>query len=190
MVEIIVIIIVIGLLMAIAIPNFQRQVEKSRYSEAYTILGSIFDDAQVYLVERGNLGGFDIDPDLKAPNSSHYFYYSVDGNIATAKRCTGTQAGKQPNATGNPEPITIDLLSGATSASWAAGPPAPVGAPAQPQGGGPQGGGAANFQDTGNTTQDAEAYTIYTDDAGDEYVDVNRDGQHDEGDPLLVDYGQ
>ncbi|MEW5758113.1 MAG: prepilin-type N-terminal cleavage/methylation domain-containing protein [Candidatus Omnitrophota bacterium] len=119
LIELVVVIIVIGLLVTIALPRYQIQLEKGRAAEAYQMLGSIRDDAQVYLVKHGNLTGFDVEAELKQCNSGHYFFYRIVANragqnLAVAYRCSRNASGKQPNW---PEEykINIDLATGALS---------------------------------------------------------------------------
>jgi len=58
LIELMIVVAIIGILAAIAIPNFLRYQAKSRQSEAKTNLGAIFVAETAYLSEQGRYGSF------------------------------------------------------------------------------------------------------------------------------------
>ncbi len=54
LIEMLVVVLIIGILAAIALPQYQKSVEKSKASQALTLLQSIYQSAQVYRLTTGN----------------------------------------------------------------------------------------------------------------------------------------
>ncbi len=108
LIEIIIVIIIVGILAAIGLIQYEKTVEKTRRSEAKTIIGTMRSIVMSYYLENGTastMGNNDVnigtasDQIPSACRSSHYFYYSAGfstGTYATlqAHRCTGS--GKSP----------------------------------------------------------------------------------------------
>jgi len=104
LIELLVVIIILAILASLAIAQYTKIVEKSRASEARTVLGSLRTAQRAYYLERGsylataNLSYLGIDAPTTCA-TTHYFQYTCDTNgTCTATRCTGTQ-GKQPGVT-------------------------------------------------------------------------------------------
>ena len=114
LVELLIVVIIIGILATIAMPQYQRFVERSRQAEANTILGSIRNAEEVYRIDHdsyiaalpGNAGDDDLMNVLPADDSDeHYFTYEVTAAgtgaaatfLAIAERNVDAEDGKEPN---------------------------------------------------------------------------------------------
>lgn len=53
LIELLVVVLIIGILAAVALPQYQRAVEKSRATEAFTYLDAIYKSTQLCLLEKG-----------------------------------------------------------------------------------------------------------------------------------------
>lgn len=74
--ELMVVILIMGILSAIAIPSFANQARRAKEAEARTTVGSINRAQQLYYVENSQFGSLE-DLDLKLSNSRNYTYSSV-----------------------------------------------------------------------------------------------------------------
>ena len=83
LIELLVVVLIIGILAAIALPQYEKAVEKSRVSEAKIMLSSMYKAAIVYGLEGGQVGALTV-PDLEIiPNGSstkNFGYYLEDLN--------------------------------------------------------------------------------------------------------------
>jgi len=118
LVELMIVVAIIGILAAIAIPQYQSFTKKSKASEAKVILDAIVTSEIAYFAEQdeyttslSNLGS----PELGA----HYYSYAVSGVNATAFTATAT-----PNATGTTAGLTsnwvISMSGGVKSTTYPA----------------------------------------------------------------------
>lgn len=103
--ELMVVVIIIGILAAFAIPQYTKTVERSHQSEAITNLGIIrgaqlryFAEYDTYTAVSGNL-------DIDFPSGAKYFDYSVVG-ASPASLATATRNGTENNNYG---PYTIRI---------------------------------------------------------------------------------
>lgn len=76
LIELMIVVAIIGILAAIAIPNFLRYQAKSRQSEAKTNLGAIFVAETAYLSEQGRYGSFNEIGYALAGSTNRYTYRS------------------------------------------------------------------------------------------------------------------
>ncbi len=95
--ELLIVVIIIGILVTLALPGFQRSMEVSRQAEARAILGNIYQAERAYYAER------DIYTDASPannqlitaipPNGSteHYFQYAVTGSSVSGFTGTATR---------------------------------------------------------------------------------------------------
>lgn len=85
LIELMIVVAIIGILAAIAIPNFLRYQAKSRQSEAKTNLGAIFVAETAYLSENSRYGSFSEIGYALAGNTNRYTYRSplLGGNAAS-----------------------------------------------------------------------------------------------------------
>jgi len=86
LIELMIVVAIIGILAAIAIPNFLRFQAKSRQSEAKTNLGGIFTAQTAYLGEHNRYGTFSEIAWAPIGTSQRYTYYSgaTPGNPPTS----------------------------------------------------------------------------------------------------------
>ena len=85
LIELMIVVAIIGILAAIAIPNFLRYQAKSRQSEAKTNLGAIFVAETAYLSEQSRYGSFSEIGYALAGTTNRYTYRSpaIGGNGAS-----------------------------------------------------------------------------------------------------------
>ena len=86
LIELMIVVAIIGILAAIAIPNFLRYQAKSRQSEAKTNLGAIFVAETAYLSENSVYGSFNQIGYALAGTTNRYTYRSpaIGGNAASS----------------------------------------------------------------------------------------------------------
>ena len=89
LIELLVVVLIIGILAAIAVPQYNKAVEKARLAEAFTIGKHLKDAEEVFLMANGRytdsfeeLGidlpsGYYIDENTGEMNAPRYFYYSL-----------------------------------------------------------------------------------------------------------------
>lgn len=83
LIELMIVVAIIGILAAIAIPNFLRYQAKSRQAEARTNLGGIFVGETSYFGEQSRYGDFtEIGFALAGASSNRYTYRSGAGGVA------------------------------------------------------------------------------------------------------------
>ena len=106
--ELLVVVIIIGILATLALPQFPRVMESARQAEARNILGQIYQAEKMYYAEHDTYS--DADPTANPlvagmpadASTEHYFTYDVTGASATAfsanaTRKTTGETGKTPN---------------------------------------------------------------------------------------------
>jgi prepilin-type N-terminal cleavage/methylation domain-containing protein len=81
LIELLVVVLIIGILAAVALPQYQKAVEKSRAQEAFTVLKSLWQANEVYFMANGTYA-----PDLASLDvpisNSNLFNYMVSGEEA------------------------------------------------------------------------------------------------------------
>ena len=82
LIELLVVVLIIGILAAVALPQYTWAVEKSRASEALAVLKTFRDAEEVYYMANGSYADNPEDLDVKVPQSK-YFNYAVT-NISVA----------------------------------------------------------------------------------------------------------
>ena len=53
LIELLVVVLIIGILAAVALPQYQKAVEKSRAVQAIALLNTVYEQASIYYVENG-----------------------------------------------------------------------------------------------------------------------------------------
>ena len=102
LIELLVVVLIIGILSAIALPQYTTAVEKSRATEAVTLMGTLRYAAERYRLQTGQFPGQQLDVlDIELPNVSgttsttKNFSISATGTtgvyVITATRSSGTQ---------------------------------------------------------------------------------------------------
>ena len=70
LIELLVVVLIIGILAAIALPQYKKATEKAKAAQALTLLRSFYQSAQGYLLLNGQWPYFVKDLDLETPNSA------------------------------------------------------------------------------------------------------------------------
>lgn len=116
--ELLVVVIIIGILATLAVPQFPRVMESARQAEARAILGQIYQAERLYYVEHdtyavatpaANPLTAGIPPDA---STEHYFTYTVTAAAATTFDVTATRktaAGTTGRAPAWPTAYTITI---------------------------------------------------------------------------------
>ena len=103
LVELMIVIVIVGILSAVALPNFLNQTKKAAATEATTQVSSIFKQAHTYVLEKGALGTVD---------ASCATYAGTLTTIAQGANfeyvCGGTQDAFTVTATGNADNNNTD----------------------------------------------------------------------------------
>ncbi len=124
LIELMIVVAIIGILAAIAIPNFLRYQAKSRQSEAKTNLGAIFVAETAYLSENSRYGSFAEIGYALAGTTNRYTYRSpVNGGAAGSGGTIYPAANYDQISCGAPAPCTpaLDNTVVPSLASTAAG---------------------------------------------------------------------
>lgn len=93
LVELLIVVVIIGVLAAIAIPAYGNYVTRSRLSEAFTGLGTIQTSAEEYWSNNHTYAGLDTATPSRMPPNSVNFIFSLN-NTATASSYTATATGQ------------------------------------------------------------------------------------------------
>ncbi len=126
--ELLVVVIIIGILATLALPQFPRVMESARQAEARNMLGQIYQAEKLYYSERNTYTaatpGSDplvagIPPDA---DPEHYFTYAVASGGATVFIATATRKTTAPSANRPGWPVaytmTIDQTSTYTTSNF------------------------------------------------------------------------
>ena len=76
LIELLVVVLIIGILTAVAVPQYQKAVARARAAEAITVLKAITDAQEVYYLAHGEYTDNLEDLDVSAPADGTYFTYS------------------------------------------------------------------------------------------------------------------
>ncbi len=96
LVELMIVIVIVGILSAIALPNFLNQTKKAAATEAKQQVSSIFKQAHTYVLEKGSLGTVDSDCSDYAGTLT-----TVAEGAGYTYVCGGTQTAFTVTATGD-----------------------------------------------------------------------------------------
>src|SRR5512143_2731913 len=80
LIELMIVVAIIGILAAIAIPNFLKYQAKSKQSEAKTNLKGIFTSETSYFSEANKYGAFDTVNFALTGNTAKVYHFTVDGS--------------------------------------------------------------------------------------------------------------
>ena len=82
LIELLVVVLIIGILAAVAVPQYKKAVEKSRAAEAFTLMKSLEDAAAVYYLANGSYENMDLDSlDVTVnPDIIQNFYLAFGGD--------------------------------------------------------------------------------------------------------------
>ncbi len=104
LVELMIVIVIVGILAAVALPNFLGQTKKAAATEATQNVSAIFKQATAYNLENGSLGTIDTTCATYAGTQSGKFIYTCAGPQATF---TVTAKGITTNS--NTKDVTVTL---------------------------------------------------------------------------------
>ena len=98
LIELMVVIVIMGILAAVAVPKLFAQIDKSKASEVGPAAGSYVHDQDAYVVDQATLGSFKL-IGWEAPTSNYFTYTSsLDGtSTGDAATWTATKKDKGPN---------------------------------------------------------------------------------------------
>ncbi len=86
LIELLVVVLIIGILAAVAVPQYQKAVARAHAVEAITILKAITDAQEVYYLAHGEYTENLENLDISAPAEGTYFTYACDSrNVFTCK---------------------------------------------------------------------------------------------------------
>jgi len=95
LIELLVVVLIIGILAAVALPQYTRAVEKARFSEALVTIKSMLDTYEIYILENGwPTSEVDMADNLELPgasgieyNTKYYTFYDL---FCTSSGCNIT----------------------------------------------------------------------------------------------------
>ena len=105
LIELLVVVLIIGILAAVAMPQYQKAVEKSRLAEALTNIDTVVKNVQLIVLEKGtgdssvwtdhenwpiDLSGGEWGDDNITYTTKNFFYETDDGAVIGVTRCSGT----------------------------------------------------------------------------------------------------
>ena len=105
LIELLVVVLIIGILSAVALPQYQKTVLKSRAAEAWSNLGTLKKAGTAYCLENANYSGPLTNDDLTIEvNDSKYFDYNL------LVKCWATPAAEvEPTATYKPNSTKLAI---------------------------------------------------------------------------------
>ena len=75
LIELLVVVLIIGILSAIALPQYQKSVEKARAAEAFSTLKTLYNAQEVFYLSNGHYATDFAELDIQAPNSNFFDYH-------------------------------------------------------------------------------------------------------------------
>ena len=115
LIELLVVVLIIGILAAIALPQYFKAVEKSRIAEANTVMGSVNHAEAIYLMTHPDTftNSFaNLDVDLPGASGSGYttdnFTYTLTGSTSATARIEANRNGSKYDYT-----LSIGFMDGA-----------------------------------------------------------------------------
>ena len=118
LIELLVVVLIIGILAAIALPQYFKAVEKSRAAEAFTVMGSVNHAQAVYHMAHPDAATAftanfsDLDVDLPGASGSGYttdnFTYTLTGSTSATARIEANRNGSKYDYT-----LSIGFMDGA-----------------------------------------------------------------------------
>ena len=100
LVELMIVIVIVGILSAVALPNFLNQTKKAAATEAKQQASNIFKQAHAYVLENGSIGTSDSATVAQACNVYAGTLTTTDQGAKFTYACTGSQTAFVVTATG------------------------------------------------------------------------------------------
>lgn len=120
LIELLIVIIIIGVLATLAIPQYTKLVEKARAAEALTMIGALRSGEASYKLESGSYSA-DINAlyvsnlSTSSASTAQYWWYGASGATSVGYALTATRTAKQPGGeTGATISLNWDDTTGAT----------------------------------------------------------------------------
>ena len=116
LVELLVVIVIVGILSAIALPNFLSQSDKAKTTEAKTISSAYLKQIFAAYQEGGSTvaGSSDGTGSIPCPSTTRYFSYGCTSN-GTSNQIVATGIAASGSLTGKTVTSSIDLANGAVT---------------------------------------------------------------------------
>ncbi len=126
LIELLVVVLIIGILAAIALPQYTKAVERSRMAEAVQTLGDLATAQQIYYMQHGTFAsGFDGlsegDIVMADPSDDGRFHYTVTGTPAAATLTAQRWAGMYGDAA-NRGTLTLTIAPNGSLTKTCTGP--------------------------------------------------------------------
>ena len=117
LIELLVVVLIIGILAAIALPQYQKSVNRARGAEALTTLSALAQAANRYYLANGTYVGIENDGvlDISAPQLIYWGYSQAGSQHVAASYWSTTFLGCR-NDQG--DPITTSAIAGAPKQCW------------------------------------------------------------------------
>jgi type IV pilus assembly protein PilA len=115
LVELMIVIVIVGILSAVALPNFLNQTSKAKATEAKTLAASAAKEAQVAWTESGAAGltAWEADqPTGQCPKATKNFAFACSGADPAAVTITATGTADSGDLSGKTVIATVDATTG------------------------------------------------------------------------------
>jgi type IV pilus assembly protein PilA len=115
LVELMIVIVIVGILSAVALPNFLSQTSKAKATEAKTLAASAIKEAQVAWTESGATGltaWSPVQPTGQCPKATNNFAFTCAGGTPTAVTVTATGSSTSGDLSGKTVVATADVTTG------------------------------------------------------------------------------
>ena len=114
LIELLVVVLIIGILSSVALPQYTKSVEKSRSTEAVTLLGNLANAEQIYFMNGSGYTSDLSNLDIEIPTTTKNFVVSVLSADASSFSAMATRANNGTAATGNNAYGLVVSISGGT----------------------------------------------------------------------------
>lgn len=119
LVELMVVVAIIGILAAVAIPNYQKYQAKARQSEAKIALASVYTAEKSFISEQGSYTSCLRQAGFTPDGANRYYTTGFKSSVATATNCGAAGTGVACNTFSFTGGSTCTLTSDATAAAGA-----------------------------------------------------------------------
>jgi type IV pilus assembly protein PilA len=115
LVELMIVIVIVGILSAVALPNFLSQTSKAKATEAKTLAASAIKEAQIAWTESGSTGltaWAPTQPTGQCPTSTNNFAFVCAGGDPAAVKVTATGSATSGDLSGKTVVATANVTTG------------------------------------------------------------------------------